>query len=78
MVKGLLICAALIGLAFLVCHAAGLRESTGVLSGTYTGTGSVISGLAYAVVYMGFVILAPIFVLGAGALFLLDVVFARG
>jgi hypothetical protein len=78
MVKGLLIGAVLIGLVFLVCHAAGFRESTSVLSGTYTGAGSAAPGLAYAVVYMGFVILAPIFVLGAGVLFLLDVVFARG
>jgi hypothetical protein len=77
-VKGLLIGAVLIGLVFLVCHAAGFRESTSVLSGTYTGAGSVKSALVYAAVYMGFVILAPIFVLGAAALFLLDVVFARG
>lgn len=78
MVKGLLICAALIALVFLVCHAAGFRESTSVLSGTYTEASSVKSGLVYAAVYVGFVILAPIFVLGAGVLFLLDVVFARG
>lgn len=78
MVKGLLLCAALIGLAFLVCHVAGFRESTSVLSGTYTGAGSVASGLVYAAAYMGFVILAPILVLGAGVSFLLDVALARG
>jgi hypothetical protein len=75
-VKGLLIFAALIGLVFLACHAAGFRESTSVLSGTYTGASSVTSGLAYAAIYMGFVILAPILVVGAGVLFLLDLAFA--
>jgi hypothetical protein len=75
-VKGLLLCAALIGLVFLACHAAGFRESTSVLSGTYTGASSVVSGLAYAAIYMGFVILAPILVVGAGVLFLLDLAFA--
>lgn len=76
MVKGLFLCAGLIVVVFLVCHAAGGRESTSVLSGTYAGASSVASGLAYAAVYMGFVILAPIMVVGAGVLFLLDLAFA--
>jgi hypothetical protein len=75
MVKGVFVCAALIVVVFLVCHAAGLRESTSVLSGTYTGAGSVTSGLAYAVVNMALVILTPILVIAAGMLFLLNLAF---
>ena len=75
MVKGLLICAALIGLVFLACHAAGFRESTSVLSGTYTGAGSVMSGLLYAVTSMAFEIVTPILVIAAGVLFVLKLAF---
>jgi hypothetical protein len=77
MVKALLVCAGLIALIFLVCHAAGFRESTSVLSGTYTGAGSVTCGLLYVVVNMALVILAPILVIGAGVLFFLNLVLGR-
>lgn len=75
MVKVLFVCAGFIALVFLVCHVAGFRESTSVLSGTYTGAGSVTSGLLYAAVSMAFVIVAPILAIGAGMLFLLNRIF---
>ena len=72
MKKALLASAGLLAALFLACHAAGLRESMCILSGTYPATGSAISGVVYAGVYLAFTILAPIFALGAGALFLLE------
>lgn len=74
--KGLLICAGLILVVFLACHAAGFRESTSVLSGTYTGMGSVASGLLYAVASMAFAIVMPILLIAAAALFPLNLAFA--
>lgn len=72
MTRGLLVCTAALTLAFLVSHVAGFREFTSVLSGTYPAAGVAVFGLAYAAVYMGFVILAPILVIGAGVLFILN------
>ncbi|MFN2271377.1 MAG: hypothetical protein ACK2US_11105 [Anaerolineae bacterium] len=72
MVKGLFLCAGLIAVVFLVCHVAGFREYTSVLSGTYTGMGSAASGLLYAVASLAFVIVAPILAIDAGGLFLLN------
>ena len=72
--KGLLLWAGIVALGFLVCHAAGLREHTTVISGT-SPTGDVHSvlpialGAVYAVVYFAFVLLVPILILAA-AIFL--------
>ena len=68
--KGLLTRAALVGLVFLLCHAAGLREYTSVLSGTVPAgaTRSVIAlGLAalYLFSYFAFVLLAPVMLLAS-------------
>ena len=74
--KGLLLRAAVIAAAFLVVHAAGLREYTSVLSGT-PASGSLpeafalAAGIAYATLYFGFVLLAPLLVLAAVILVLL-------
>ena len=73
MTKGLFICTAVLTLAFLVGHIAGLREFTSVLSGTYPATeASVFLGLIYAITHMAFFIAAPILAIGAGILFLFD------
>jgi hypothetical protein len=66
MVKGLLLCAVLLALTFLVCHIAGFREATAVLSGTYSGADSAVAGLLYAVFSLVLYIFGPILVLGAG------------
>ncbi len=65
----------MLALPFLVCHAAGLREFIGVLSGTPPATGVSVEvmallGLLYAAFYMVFLILVPILALAAGGLFL--------
>ena len=71
---GLLIWAAIIAGVFLSCHAAGLREYTTVISGTWPTEGRssvfpvVLAGL-YVVAYFAFVLLVPILVL-ASAVFL--------
>ena len=68
--KGLLTRAAMLALVFLLCHAAGLREYTSVLSGTVPAgaTGRVIAvGLAalYLFSYFAFVLLVPVMVLAS-------------
>ena len=71
--KGLLVRAGLIALFFLLCHAAGLREYTSIVSGT-SPTGDVgdifsvaLAGL-YLVAYVAAVLVAPIMLL-ASAIF---------
>jgi hypothetical protein len=62
-----------LALIFLLLHLAGLREFTSVLNGT---VGSLklswgmcaFLGLAYIFAYLGFILLAPILVLGAALL----------
>ena len=71
---GLLVRAALIAVFFVVCHLAGWREHTTFLSGTPASAGgsvntSALLGVVYMAAYFGLVLLAPIFVLGAGLLF---------
>ena len=72
--KGLLLRAAGLTALFLIVHLAGLREYTMVLSGT-SPTGVRMDvwgrslGIAYVVLYFGFVLGVPILVLGA-ALFM--------
>jgi hypothetical protein len=59
---------------FAIAHLCGLKEFTSVLNGT-TGsvalgwTTSALLGLAYVLLYLGFVLLAPIFLLTAAILF---------
>ena len=65
--------AVVLGIFFLLAHLAGLREYTTFLSGT-TGNAdmsfrlSAIYGTIYLVLYMGCVVLAPIFLLAAALL----------
>ena len=60
----------LLSLPLLVCHLAGWRQLTGVLSGTMPAVGSpvvgAIGGLLYALSYLLCLVLAPILALGAG------------
>jgi hypothetical protein len=69
---GLLARAALIGAAFLICHAAGLRHYTTVLSGSsaaaQTGTLNAVLGAIYLAAYFGVTLLAPVLAIGAGVL----------
>jgi hypothetical protein len=71
--RGFLLRAGVIGAAFLALHLAGLRDYASVLNGTVgpASTGwktSAFLGVAYLVVYMALVILAPILILAAGIL----------
>ena len=71
--KYFLVRAAVIGVLFLIAHLAGLRDYTTFVTGT-TGNPNVslqlsaLYGSIYLVLYMGCVVLAPIFVLAAGLL----------
>lgn len=70
---GLVQRALVISAGFLLVHLAGLREYTSVLNGTVgpesSGWGrSAFFGVAYVIIYLGFVILAPMLVLAAGML----------
>ena len=74
---GLLQRAVLLMVAYLICHAAGLREFTSFLSGTYSLPGSpaglsALFGVIYLVFYLGFIFFAPAFLLAAGLLWLWD------
>ena len=74
---GLILRAFLAVLPLLVCHLAGWRQLTGVLSGTVPTGGSpvagAVGGLLYALSYLLALVLAPILALGAGIWGLLSV-----
>lgn len=80
--KGLLAWAVILGVVFLACHLAGLREYTTIISGT-APTGDVSDRVApalaaaYVVVYLAFIIVAPILVLAAGIFLGLDLIIPR-
>jgi hypothetical protein len=62
--------AGLLAVLFLIVQAAGLREFTSVLNGTIGSTSldwktASFLGAVYVFVYLGFVVVAPIFVLAA-------------
>jgi TRAP-type C4-dicarboxylate transport system permease small subunit len=68
--KDLLFRAAVIALAFLIVHMAGLREFTSVLNGTIGSVAlgwkeSAFLGVIYLILYLAFVLLAPILVIAA-------------
>lgn len=74
--RGFLLRAALLAAFLGILHLLGLRESASVLCGTYPeGAGipelGAFLGLLYVLVYLGFAVAAPIFVLAAGFLRLL-------
>jgi hypothetical protein len=62
-----------LGVLFLLAHLAGLREYTTFLSGTAANPEaglrwSSFLGMIYIVLYLGFVVTAPILILAAGLL----------
>jgi hypothetical protein len=65
--------ALMISAIYLLVHLAGLREYTSVLNGTVGPdsagwASSAFFGVAYIIIYLVFVILAPVLVLAAGIL----------
>ena len=69
---GLLQRAVLVAAVFWVAHAAGLREYTSILCGMPPDRGwRSFLGAAYIQLYFGFVIVAPVLVLGAAIFALL-------
>jgi hypothetical protein len=69
---GLLLRAAIIAAAYLLAHAAGLREYVCILSGTNPagspGSGPVLLGVIYVLLYLGLTIAVPVLVLAAAFL----------
>jgi hypothetical protein len=73
MKKGLVLSVGALALALLMSHIAGFRELTGVLNGAYPAAGvPVFWGLVYAKTHTIFFLIAPVLVLGAGVVSLLD------
>ena len=72
--KGFLICAATLGILFLACHAAGLREYTSILCGQSRAEDqwAPFLGMGYVLFYLAFVLLVPVLVLAAAILALLQ------
>ncbi len=73
-----LLCAALIGLAFGVCHFLGMREHvSALLRAAADGRTSVAAakGGLYVLLYFSVVLLVPIILLGAGIYVVLALVF---
>ncbi len=69
--RGFLLRALVLAVAYALCELAGLREYTTFLSGTAAGgrwEASVVWGMTYIFVYLGFVLLAPILVIAAALL----------
>ena len=80
--KGFLVRAAIIGTIFLLLYIAGLKEYTCVLCGT-SPTGNVADswsamlGVSYVLCYFAFIVLAPVLILAAGILWLLQSTIGR-
>ncbi len=70
---GLLSFAAILSLAYMIMHLAGLRECTTIISGT-SPTGNIrdqfpmIMGVIYILVYMVFTMIVPVLLIAAGLL----------
>jgi hypothetical protein len=76
MKKEFVMCVGAFALSLLMSHIAGFRELTGVLSGTYPAAGvPVFWGLVYAKIQTAFFLTAPVLILGAGVVSLLDLAF---
>ena len=71
--RGLLTRAGVLALLFLVCHLAGLRAHTSILTGTFTGGSQLSSllGVTYVLTYLAFVLGVPVLLIAAGLLALL-------
>ena len=71
--RGFLVRALFVSVAFLAVHLAGLRDYTSVLNGTVGSATagwrmSAFLGVAYLILYMAFVLVVPVLILGAGIL----------
>src|SRR5262245_11860479 len=80
--RGLLFRATLIGLFFLIVHVLGFKQHTTFLTGTpVDGATSlnqtILFGVVYLAAYFSFVIVAPILILAAGILSVLDLLYAK-
>ena len=64
-IRGLLMRVLLLTAFFMVCHLAGLRAYTSVLCGMQAGGLTAVFGAVYIVAYLGFVVVAPIFLIAA-------------
>jgi hypothetical protein len=73
MKKGFVTCVGALVLALLMSHIAGFRELADVLNGAHPAAGAPIFwGLVYAKTHTAFFLIAPVLVLGAGVVSLLD------
>ena len=73
--RALLIRAAIIIVAYLITHLLGFRLYTCVLCGTMPGQNSntlATLGIIYVLLYFGTVLVAPVFVIAAGLLKLME------
>lgn len=69
--KGFASRAVVIAILYLICHIAGMRDYTSLLSGTLAMTSgaktvSAFLGIAYMFLYFAAVIIVPILLIGAG------------
>jgi hypothetical protein len=70
---GLVTCVGALALALLLSHIAGFRELVGILSGSRPAAGaSIFWGLVYAKTHAAFFLIAPVLILSAGIVTLLD------
>lgn len=72
--KGLLVRAAVLAVVFVILHLVGLRDFAGFLCGTLEAEEgmrelSALLGFVYVIMYLAFVVVAPILVIAAGLLF---------
>jgi hypothetical protein len=75
---GLVVAAALIAMAYGVAHILGWQEYVCHVFATSTGPNiQVVTGLLYAMAYLGFVLTVPLFTLAAVILAILSRLFAR-
>lgn len=77
----LLVCAAALAAAYLICHALGMRENVSVLpiiaAGGSPGAGAVVLALLYVVLHLGFVIVVPILFIASAIFAALAALFGR-
>jgi hypothetical protein len=75
-VRGLLLAAGLLLVAYAVCHGLGLREATSLVSRidqqVAPRTGEIVTLVLYLASYAGAILVAPILLLAAGMIWLFD------
>ena len=79
---GLLVCAAALTGAYLICHVLGMRENVSVLPAIAAdgsrGTGATVLALLYVALYLGFVIVVPVLLIASVIFAALAVLLGRG